>query len=306
MPTAPYAAALPKYARLAASPVATAGAAAGAVTVPLAPTAFSPGCMIEQLDTTADKMLGTRTHSVSGSVDNLVRVRPSASFKPSVAEWATLLEWCLCGVPSGTSYPLGDRERDRLLVFDDTQRLWSMANVAVNSATFASSAGGPLTLDVDCVGIDYTVAASSGFPTGLTFPVGPPFMQTGLSIAIGGTTAVPCRGVRLTVNNSLDGERFFFGPKISGAVATDRSVEVELEIPYGLSSAIWAAGAGAGGVAVTLTYTRGAQSLVFAMPTVRAIAPPPQSRTPAETFISWQGMALSDTTNAELAVTYTP
>lgn len=305
--TAPYPAALPKYARLAAS-VINAGSGVAA-TLALAPTAFAPGCMVEQLDTTADKMLGTRTHSISGSVDNLIRVRPSASLKPAVAEWANLLQWCLHGVPTGTTtltYPLADRENDRTLVFDDTQRLWTMFNVAVNSATFAASAGGPLTLDVDCVGVSYAVGLSSAFPAGLTFPVGPPFMMINASVAIGGTTAVPCRSARLTVNNDLDGERFFFGPTISGAVTQDRTVEVTLEIPYGLSAAVWAAGAGAGGVAVTLTFTRGPQTLVFTMPTVRAVAPPPQSQTPAETFITWTGQALSDTTNAELSVALTP
>ena len=304
-PTAPYPAALPKYARLAASAIGS----VSPINQALAPTAFSPGCAIEQMDTTSDKMLGTRTHSISGSVDNLVRVRPSASFKPAVAEWSSLLQWCLHGVPTGSTtltYPLADRENDLILVFDDTQRLWTMNNVAVNTATFAASAGGPLTLDVDCVGVSYTVGASSGFPAGLTFPVGPPFMMTGLSVTIGGTTAVPCKSAQLVVHNDLDSERFYFGATISGAVAQDRTVEVTLEIPYGLSAAIWAAGAGSGGVAVTLTFTRNAQTLVFTLPTVRAVAPPPQTRTPAETFISWTGLALSDTTNAELSVALTP
>ena len=301
-PTAPYPAALPKYARLAA----TAIGATTPINLALAPVAFSPGCMVEQLDTTADKMLGTRTHSVSGSVDNLIRVRPSASFKPSVSEWGSLLQWVMCGTPSGTSYPLGDRECDRTLAFDDTQRLWTVANVAVNTATFAASAGGPLTLDVDCVGVNYAVGLSSAFPTGLSFPVGPPLMMVGLSVTIGSTTAVPCRSVRLTVNNDLDADRYFFGAVISGAVAQDRTVEVELEIPYGLSATFWAAGAGAGGVSVTLAFTRGAQSLTFTMPTVRAVAPPPQTRTPAETFVSWTGLALSDTTNMELSTVLVP
>ena len=303
-PTAPYPAALPKYARLAASPVGTT-----ALTRPLAPTGFSPNCMVEQVDTTADKMLGTRTHSVSGSVDNLRRVAPSASFKPAVSEWADLLQWFLCGTPTGTTtvtYPLGDREVDRSLVFDDTQRLWTLSNVAVNTATVAASAGGALTLDVECVGIDYALGASGSFPAGLSFPVGPPFMMTGLSVVIGTTNPVSCRSAKITVHNDLDGERFFFGPTISGAVAQNRVVTVELEIPYGLSATLWNSGEAAAGVAVSCTFSRGAKSLVFSMPTVRAVAPPPQSRVPGETYVTWAGQALSDTPNAELVVAHTP
>ena len=46
-PTAPYPAALPKYARLAASTInASAGTAA---TLALAPTAFSPGCLVSSI-----------------------------------------------------------------------------------------------------------------------------------------------------------------------------------------------------------------------------------------------------------------
>lgn len=300
---APYSAALSKYARLVMS-------VPGTTTLDraMAPTSFAPGCMIEQLDSTADKMIGTRTHSLTGTVDNLKRVTPSMSFKPSVAEWGDLLQWIMTGTPTGTTtktFPLGNREIERRIGFDDTMRYWVMSEVCCNRATIAASAGGPLTVDIDAIGTDYTVGSGT-FPTGLTFPVGPPFMMTNLAIVMGAVSNVSCRSFKLSIDNVLDSNRYFFGSTISGAVATDRMIGCDLEIPYGLHSTLWDAGAGTAGVAIAATFTRGTSSLVFTMPAVKAVAPPPQVRVPAETMYNWVGNAVSDTANAELVVTYTP
>ena len=292
----PFSAALGKFARLAVGPV-----GGNTVDTALSFTGVNPGCVTEQVDTTADKALGTRTHSLSGSVDNRKRVAPSLSLKPALAEWAAILPWVMGGTVSSTSYPLGDREATRYVAFDDTQRVFTMSDVAVGEAVFACGSGGPLLLDLTCAGTDYTTATA--FPTGLTVPAGPPFIFADMAVKVGSTNNVNVRSARLSVNHFLDAERYFYGLVSAGAIATDRAVTVDLEMPYGLHAALWDAGAGAGGVQVRLTFTRGTKVLTLNMPTVRAMAPPPDTRVPAETFLPWSGMALSDTANAELSCT---
>lgn len=300
---APFAAALPKYQRLACGPInGTSGSVAR-----LGFTRFDPSCTTDLYDSTAGKAVGTRTHLLSGMVRNVRRVRPSVSLLPTPLEWAALLPWIMhspTALASGTTtVTLGERECSRDLAFDDTQRVWTLTDVVVGSATLSASATGPLSLDLSGAGTDFTTSLT--FPTGTTVPLGPSFMMVDASISVAGVADVQAQSVSLTFDHGLSTDRFLAGSASSGAVATDRNLGVSLVMPYGKHQALWNAGAGDAGCVVTITFVRGTSTLVLNYPSVRATEPSMGSSVPAEVYIPWQGQAVSDTPGGEMTATLT-
>lgn len=285
----PVPAALSRLARLGVSAV-------GATTIDtwIGFTAFDPGCMTEQLDTGRDLNTGTRSHFADRSRDNQIRVAPNGRFKPTVAEWGALLEWIMGGTPTGSgtvTYPLAEREVIRSMQYDDTQTVWDLAGVAVDRATFSAQAGGELELSLDCCGTTYS---DGGSFAAIESAGGPPLIMSDLSVTIGATSNVKVQSFQLEIAHNLDKERYFNSQTNAGPVAIDRAVTLSLGIPYGLHAALRAAGAAAGGVAVTCVFTFGGNSLTFSMPAVRVPDKAPAASVPQELIMPWAGQAMAD------------
>ncbi len=301
---APFNAVLPKYQRLAAGPInGTSGGVAR-----LGFTRFDPGCTTDLYDSTAGKAVGTRTHLTGGMVRNVRRAAPQVSLQPTPLEWASVLPWIMhsptaAAVTGATTVPLGERECSRDLAFDDTQRVWTVTDCVVGSATFSASAGGPLSLDLSCAGTDFTTALT--FPTGTTIPLGPPFMMVDASISLAGVTSLQVQSVTWTIDHGLSTDRYFQGSASSGAIATDRNITVSLTLPYGVHGNLWNAGAGDAGAVVNLTFVRGTSTLAISFPAVRATEPSVGSTVPSEVFLPWSGRASSNTPGGEMTATIT-
>lgn len=303
-------AALFRLTRLAMSAVDT----ATPIDKPFAFTEFDPGAVTEMIDLGRDLGgLGSLSHHVDNTRANRKLVRPSMALKPSVAEWAELLQWIMYGTPTGITtktYPLGDREVPRAVAFDDTRQDWLLTGVAVDRAVFAAQAGGELGLRLECAGVDYSHPGT--FPGGLDAtptPASPRLLMGDLAVTLNGVSNVKCRSATLTVSHSLNADRFFYGFTSAGPVNTDRQVTVELDLPLGLHLALADAGAVDAGVPLTLTFSYGGKVLAFSMPAVRTPTRPVRaSAGEAELFVPWQGtafVAAGGAANSELSTTLT-
>lgn len=267
---------------------------------------FNTGTSEELIDLGRDVTQGSRSHFVQNARDNLRRLAPSMGLKPTSKMWASLLPWVFCNAATGTgpfAYTLGEREVARNVALDDTQQYWEFQRVVVDEATFSASQGAELNLDLSCVGRDWTNAGS--FPGSLIADTTTPFLMTDLSITVGSTAAVKCRDWRLTVRNFVNRDRFFNSQTIACAVAMDREVTVAMTLPYGLHRALYRAGAGAAGVAVTAAFTYGTEALTFTTPAVKTPGEPFAVNVPDEVMLEWTGTAMATAPGNELAATLT-
>ena len=268
---------------------------------------FNTGTTEELIDLGRDTTQGSRSHAVQNSRDNLRRLAPTMSLKPTAIQWGNLLPWIFCGLQTGTgpyTFALGEREVARKISYDDTQTVWEFDRVVVDEATISASQGGELGLELSCVGRDWTTG--NAFPaSGLVADLTTPFIMSDLSVSVGATSAVKCRDFRLTVRNVISRERFFNSRTIACAVATDREVSLSMSMPYGLHQALYRAGAGPAGVAVSGTFTFGAASLAFNMPHVKTPGNPFSASVPDEIMMDWTGTAMATLPGNELSASLT-
>jgi hypothetical protein len=169
--------------------------------------------------------------------------------------------------------------------------------VAVSRAVVSAQSGGEVTLELECAGTEFTNVGTFGSPA---LQLGPPLLFGQMGLTVGATTNVKCRSFRLTVDNVLNADRFFFGMVTAAPTMMDRVVTVEIEVPYGEHPTLLDAGSPAAGVAVTALFTFGNQSLQLAMPSVRWNITPAPANPPDEMFFTIPGQAFSDTPNGEL------
>jgi hypothetical protein len=277
---------------------------------------FNPGVTVEKLDTQKDVSTGALGHYAQRIVTNRTLVQPRAGLKPTVGEWGDLLPW-MTYVTSPTESPTGTfnyapgaatREVERYVDFYDTQKYWQLGGVAVNKWAMRAQSGAELLLDLEMVGKTFTNTGT--FPSGLAPDLKVPFIMSNLAVAIGATTGVKTQDFSLTCDAAIDPNRFFNSATHAGPVNTDRIYELRLMLPWGLHHALWDAGAGDAGVAVTATFTGGGATLLLTMPAVVAQQNPFDVNVPTEVMLPWVGQpaALDDEGDfvPELTISYTP
>jgi hypothetical protein len=209
------------------------------------------------------------------------------------------MEWCLGGTPTTTTYPLGDTLRGRSVQVDRVAAVHTYSGVHVNSATFRGSQGEPLALELDLIGQD-EVTSISFTPTVTIDGTVTPFMFHDAVISIAGST-YNARSAAVTVNNAIDGERFFNSQTLTQVNPQDRQVSVQYLVPYGDATALY--NTGAAGVASTITFTNGNVSLVFTFVKVAFPRRSPTVPGRSEVMHELNGMAYQSSTTKELVVT---
>ncbi len=244
---------------------------------------------------------GTREEDISRIRSNLYRVGGSISFEPNAAELALLLPWILGGTPVGTAYPLDDALTTRAIAALVGVRTLLWLGCGVDRATFRASQGEPLSLDLDIVGQTESIGTNTNaYPAATIDTATGPFIFTDLVFVLSSTT-YQAKDFELTIDNSLDKERFFNSPTLVSVVPTQRSISLRATMPYGDAVALY--NAGEAGVAVTATFTNGACSILFTMPAVAFPTLGPSIPGRSELMISIEGNAYHSSSTNSLVVT---
>jgi hypothetical protein len=231
---------------------------------------------------------------------NRKRVQPTLRCQPTAVELSYLLPWILDGTPSGTSYPLADTASTlRSLAYDPNGgSLWTLLNVAVDTAKFSCAEGNPLDVSLGLLGRDYAVSGS--FPAISLDLTTQPFLMIDCVATIGGTP-VQFREFSLEIAKNHDKERYFNSATLTAQNKLRRDVKWSLSSPYGDNASLFATAASAG-VAVVATFTNGAVSLSFTSAAVRFEAKSPVSPFQQEVMLPLEGQAYSsDGTTTALA-----
>lgn len=287
------------------------GSAPGAPDTAVAHTRFSTGWRKDVIDLGRELGgLGTFSHSVDNTRENVHVVQPSGEFVPSVAEWQAWLEFLLNGTPSGTgtiTYPLGTVSTQRNFVFDRSDDVFALSGVVTAGFDVTAEAGGEVKLAWRGVGV--TGADGGAWPVSPTAAyLGTRFLMGDAAVTVGGTSSVKCRSIRLSVDYGINGERYYSSFTTATPMKTDHNITLGLTLPLREHAALWDAGASDTGVQVVLQFAYSNRSLTFTLPAVRAVAPPPESAAgDPEIMVPWEGRAYLatgvTTPNAELSAT---
>src|ERR1700693_2420586 len=196
----------------------------------------------------ASGVRGTRQHFIDRVRGGPIHIAGNINMQPNAVETSLLLQWILGGTPTGSptvTYPLADALQTRYVTIDRTLKVDTYAANMVDVATWTSSPGEPLGLDLSLVGTTETVGNAASFPAGLYIDTANgPFVMSDLAIVLNSVT-ITCRQFRLSVNNHLDRSRFFNSLTLqSPPVTWDRTVQVSLMVPWGDWYAMYNLGVG--------------------------------------------------------------
>ncbi len=243
---------------------------------------------------------GTRSRVIERVRQGNRRVGGQIRMQPTAVELAALLPWILGANASGTTFALADALQTRYLTVDRISKVFTYNGCVVDRATFRGGRGEPLDVTLDVVGLDETVGNSGTFPSLSIDTTTAPFIFTDAVLSINSTT-VNVPSFELVINNAVDRERFFNSQTLVSAVSQDRMISVRTAVPYGDASALY--GTGAGGVAVTATFTNGAVSLLFSLVKVAfpRKSPPVEGR--REVMLPLEGQAYRSGSTLELVTT---
>ena len=218
----------------------------------------------------ANGITGDRSRDVERIRGGLQHVNGQIVMEPTAVEWASLLDWVMDGTHSGSglvTYVLGLTAAQMFVEIDKIINVPLYDKVAVNKMTIQGNQGEALRVTFDLIGATQTLNAANSFPN-LSFDrTSAPFvfMDAGVTgIVINGVDCTP-KSWTFTLDNHLDVERFFTSITLTQPVALDRTTTLSMQIPFdSVQSALY--GAGAGGVAASLTNTNGSQVLGIQFP----------------------------------------
>lgn len=165
-----------------------------------------------------------------------VAVRGSIRMQPTFAELAILLPYITGSTASGGNYALAESMETNgkfdLLVDLGPKRV-VYGSCQVNRARFSSRAGSPLELTLDIEGLTASDSATA-FPT-VTFnetEADRPLMHSDCAVTLDGTSGVNVFEVELTLDNSLNTNRYINSLTRTYLPAMDRSLTGRFLIPY--------------------------------------------------------------------------
>ena len=243
---------------------------------------------------------GTRSHIIEPMRQGIRRIGGSITLQPTAVELTTLLPWIL-GTPAvGNLYALAETVPAMYVSIDRVLKVFQYDGCKVNRAVFSGSAGQPLTVTLDLIGIDETVNNAGTFPSLTLDTTTDPFMFHDCVLVINSVT-YNAPEIEIVVDNMLDTERFFNSATRTSITAQNREISVNTRLGYGDASAAYATGIG--GVGATATFTNGATSLLFDFVKVVFPRKSPTVAGKTEIMMPMQGTAKMSSTTLELVTT---
>lgn len=263
------------------------------------------GCSTKLLDTgDATGGHGSLDHMLEHYRVNQTVVKPSGTLRPSVGEWsywlAALFDHDAVAAGAGPVVQTFVPQTASLFFnvhfdTDASRRTYLAAGCTLSKATVKCESKAAVELDVEIEGRTYTEAVAFA---GAVAPANynTRFVMADEAVVLN-NVATRCKRVSLSFDNGIDNDRFFFGLASAGPLKTDRVIAAELEIPFGLHSALWDDGVADAGIPLTVTFSYGANnSLAFTFPTCRADADAFRSVVPREDFFTLRLACLANFT----------
>lgn len=245
---------------------------------------------------------GSLDHGVEHVVLNQRLAKPKGTVRPSVGEWRHWLPWLFnhdvadADATAGQSYTFvpTDTQLLRNVHYDTdaSRRCYLAAGCAMSKATIKCESKAAVELEVEIEGRTYTEAVAFAGNLAAATNYSTRFVMANRSVSLN-SVLTSCRSCTITVDNGVVNDRFFYGLESAGPLQTDRKIEVELTIPFGLHHALLDDGIADAGVPLTVAYTYGGASMTFTFATVKADAQSFRSVVPQEDFFTFKAMCLA-------------
>lgn len=206
----------------------------------------------------SDGMHGYRDYIAEGVVEGVKRVRGVLEIEPRPDDLAFLLPYILGAAASGTTFALAETLPDFILDVDKGPKICRYAGCKVNTATFKSAAGRPLSLALDIIGQteDSTI---SPFPNiASTLSVLQPYVHHQGVLTLGGTV-FNADDLEMLIDNALLGDRFYMSQTLIGIPEGNRIVTVSFTSPF-TTDENTLFNVAVGGLTGSLAYTNGGVS----------------------------------------------
>jgi len=246
-----------------------------------------------------------RSYHSESVVDGPYTVGGPLVLAPRADELDALLPYILGTAEVADVFSLAETIPDFVLdvekVADGAASGYRYAGCKMNSATFRSSPGGLLMLEMDVQGkteAEITFPSISG-----TLTVLQPYIHHQLVLTIGGTAYQPA-SIDITINNALILDRFLNSQTRTELPESDRIVTCNFTLPYTANERNNLYDVAVGGLAATAKWTNGARSILFTFGVLQFPKPPvviPGRN--AELVISFAAQARCLSTTKELVVT---
>ncbi len=240
---------------------------------------------------------GTLSHGSERVRRGVRRVDGSLVMAPTAVELVTLLPMILGAAAAGTAYALSDTYTtcDLYGVRDGT--VYTYDEIAVETATFYATEGGPMQCTLSVVGKDETQAGSMGsISVDVTTQ---PFVLSDAVVSVASASR-EVSAFELTVTNTLE-VKYRNSLTPTQIKKIDRTVTLSLPISLGDGAALY--GSAVAGVAATITLTNGAVSLLFSLAAVQAPKNPLPLGQRGILDFPWRGVARKSGSTLELVTT---
>lgn len=266
-------------------------------------SAFSPGVTQELRD--ANAMRGTFDKDSNRVVPSRKIVTPSFAGEPTAAELLYLLELAMYGTPTGTTtkaFPLANTPKESYWHFSPNNGdTWFLSGVACDSCTLQAAQGEPLTMSMDLVGKDFSLAHAA-IPALTPDQTTRPFMLNGCVLQVGGV-AKPIRGFTWRIMHNIDRGRFLNSLTLTDLIQSARQITCAVEIPSGDAAGLWDDGLAAAGTTLVATFTNaGGGILTISFGTLRFPARSPEFG-PVEGYQTIDGEGYRVDANPPVSVT---
>ena len=203
-------------------------------------------------------MHGYRDYIAEGVVEGVKRVRGVLEIEPRGDDLAFILPYILGAAASGNNFALAETLPDFILDVDKGPKICRYAGCKVNSATFKSSAGRPLSVSLDIIGMteDSTITP---FPNIVaTLSTQQPYVHHQGVMTIN-SVVYNADELELMIDNALLGDRFYQSQTLIGIPEGDRIVTVAFTTPFTTDeNALY--NLAVGGLGGSLVYTNGGLS----------------------------------------------
>lgn len=248
-----------------------------------------------------DGIRGTRSHQSERVRGGLKRVQGTIRINPSPADLDLWFPRILGAAESTDSFALAETLPAFGVIVDRVAETFEYEDCYVNRATFRSSEGGLLELELDIIGADEVVGTNAPSVAISTASNNVPYTHTDLVLTLA-ASARDVKNLEITIDNQLE-QSFNNSRTATGITPRNRIVSVRCTNPFTSDeTALYAqAVAGAAGTAV---YTNGGMSTTFTFGRLQVPARSPSVTGKNEIPLVLDMVARMVTTTRELVVTH--
>lgn len=245
---------------------------------------------------------GSRSQSKERVVQGLKTCKGPITLSPSPSELDLLLPWILGAAESSDTFALAETVPPRAVLVDYDVIRGLFDNVYVNRATFRSSPGQTLKLELDLMGKTKTTSATA-FPS-ISIDTDDVYVHH-QNVTTLESSARENSTIEITIDNLLS-EVFNNSQTPTDIDAQDRIITVSTDVPFkSANTDLFTTPSGsAAGAAGSVVFTNGGKSLTFTFPNLKAIARSPVIAGKSENRLPLNYQAYKSGSTDELVATH--